>query len=796
MNRRQRAGQLAYAICVGLFLHVPPLLQSQDRLVDLVSFRDGCQALEDGRFETAIRSLELAWEHLDATGAGELERDFVASRLLESRVRNDQTAAAVAWLEAHPPSSPSTDTLRWAAFAYQSEKQYAKAAQTYGELAGGTGTLSRPLRIHHAVCLALSQNEEVAFAIISDLGAPESSLEALQFAQIANSAGELTGALTYLSTPSSAGEKRSTLLSEERAIHFAGVGLKIAILKELGQTDIDISEILLLIETAPDELGAHRAFLLLENALTEVSRDRMGELAQTWVANESHAAHLPAKLFTLISLPDSEGRTDQLLQWKAEHSESTTAAEAMLRVAQGSSQKDETDFPPSTTLPPGGKGRIAFEEAMASYRAERYGEAAEKFLSSISGEKGESRSRNRYNAAISLLRKNKFEAFLEIFQELQSESPDSSFLDDLNYVAGLFLASSGDPRSIEFLQPFVRENPNHPAHIEALLALAEIHLNQAPARPQAASEIFNGLRTRPLTLAQNERLDYTAVWLEVIQHNSTGIVASATEFRKNWPGSVYLPEITMHLAKRHLQDNRPSKALKLLDEIAKNSPGSRFAGQADFLAAKSSPAGPEAINRWLQIAEADGEYALEARHELALLYLSLDRFGESRNELKQVIESSPAKTPLSFAARADYAFSYYAEALASGHDPELLETSASEFASLSNVADAPEAVRYSAAVRRGRCLEALKNDPVALELYQSIVGEPASETLSPIQEIDRKSTEWIFRAGFSAIEILSKNENWKEAIQVADALSRKDGPRAIEASQLAEQMRLKHWVWE
>jgi tetratricopeptide (TPR) repeat protein len=796
MNRSQRAGQLAFAICTGLCLHVPALLQCQDRLVDLDSFRDGCQALEDGRFETAIRSLELAWEHLDATGAGELERDFVASRLLESRVRNDETEAAVAWLEKHPPTNPSTDTLRWAAFAYQREKRYAKAAQTYGELAGGIGTLSRPLKIHHAVCLALSQNEEVALAIISDLGAPESPLEALQFAQISNSAGELTAALTYLSTPSPVAGENTSLLSKNRAIHFSGIGLKTAILKELGQTDINLSEILRLIENAPDEQEAHRAFLLLENALQENSPVKMGELAQTWVDKKSHPAQLPAKLFTLISLPDSTERTEKLLQWKTEHPESATAAEALLRVEKKSSTAEDMEFPPSSTLLPGGKERIAFEEAMASYRAERYSEAADKFLSSISEDKGEFRSRNRYNAAISLLRKNEFEAFLKIFQELQSEAPNSLFLADLNYIAGLFLASSGDPRSIDFLQPFVRENPNHPAHIEALLALAEIHLNQAPARPQAASEIFDGLRTRPLTLEQSERLDYTAVWLEVIQHNSTGIVASATEFRKNWPGSVYLPEVTMLLAKRQLQDNRLSKALELLDEIAKHSPDSRFAAQAVFLAAKSSSAGPEAIARWLEIADAEGEYALQARHELALLYLSLDRFGESRNELKKVIESSPAKSPLAFAARADYAFSYYAEALASGHDPELLETSAAEFASLSNVAEAPEAVRYSAAVRRGRCLEALKNDPVALEIYQSIVGEPTSETLSPIQEIDRKSTEWIFRAGFSAIEILSKNENWKEAIQVADALSRKDGPRAIEASQLAEQMRLKHWVWE
>jgi hypothetical protein len=63
-------------------------------------------------------------------------------------------------------------------------------------------------------------------------------------------------------------------------------------------------------------------------------------------------------------------------------------------------------------------------------------------------------------------------------------------------------------------------------------------------------------------------------------------------------------------------------------------------------------------------------------------------------------------------------------------------------------------------------------------------------------EVSLEENEWIFRAGFSAIRILKQNNDWAGAIKIADNLSLIEGPRAIDAANLAEQLRLKHWVWE
>jgi hypothetical protein len=81
-------------------------------------------------------------------------------------------------------------------------------------------------------------------------------------------------------------------------------------------------------------------------------------------------------------------------------------------------------------------------------------------------------------------------------------------------------------------------------------------------------------------------------------------------------------------------------------------------------------------------------------------------------------------------------------------------------------------------------------------VYRSLLAATTLRSLTPIRSATSDSNEWVFRAGFSAIEILREQKDWKPAIQIADTLARKDGARAIEASRLAEQMRLKHWVWE
>ena len=159
------------------------------------------------------------------------------------------------------------------------------------------------------------------------------------------------------------------------------------------------------------------------------------------------------------------------------------------------------------------------------------------------------------------------------------------------------------------------------------------------------------------------------------------------------------------------------------------------------------------------------------------------------------MESLPENSALRYAVLADLGYSYYLESLNTEDNRVPLEKAAETFARLSNIEALPVAARYNAAVRRAKCLEALGRPNIAQEIYRSMIAEESGGDILG-SEVSLEENEWIFRAGFSAINILKENKDWAAAIKIADTLSLKEGPRAIEAGNLAEQLRLKHWVWD
>ena len=44
--------------------------------------------------------------------------------------------------------------------------------------------------------------------------------------------------------------------------------------------------------------------------------------------------------------------------------------------------------------------------------------------------------------------------------------------------------------------------------------------------------------------------------------------------------------------------------------------------------------------------------------------------------------------------------------------------------------------------------------------------------------------------------MLEKEEKLKDAVRIADSLAQAGGPRASEAANLADRLRLRHFIWE
>ncbi|HRQ90563.1 MAG TPA: hypothetical protein PLA50_17345, partial [Bacteroidia bacterium] len=596
---------------------------------------------------------------------------------------------------------------------------------------------------------------------------------ALRRAQIAAKASPET-ALEWIGKIDPAG-------SDWKTVRLPLARLHAALLEQTKNRKAGIDLVCGLVDSAVTPQEARQALLLLEVFLDgRIPADLEPRLA-AWSQDDQSPAHEAAALHRILLFKPAADQPAALREFAASATDPELKAEATLRLGEAPSAT-----PTASDL----AERTRFETARRAFREKRFDEAMRQSIQNAEASDGEETVRDLFNAAVSALLANDSEAFKRLEAEVATLSPQSTALVDLDYLGSLYFAAKGEPSAFERLNSFVLEHPKHPANIDARLALAEINLNQAPPRPNAARGILEGLATRPLTLVQNERLDYLTVWIEVTDQNSTELVKQADAFAANWPNSEYLPEILMLLASEHFKRRNLPAAAAIFDRIATTFPDSPLADTARFFEAKSSPATPGTIDKWRAIADGDSPLAAEAAHEMGLLLISLDQFEEARQTLTALLERLPSDSPLRFATIADLGYASYLEALDNGKDRAKLEEAANRFAELSSPTSVPAKWRYNAAVRRGRCLEAMGKASVALEIYRSIVDETA--TSSPGAE----ETEWIFRAGFAAIDILNGQDDRGTAIAVADALSGQSGPRAIDAARLAERLRLKHWIWD
>ncbi|NLT71771.1 MAG: hypothetical protein GXX91_13930 [Verrucomicrobiaceae bacterium] len=792
-----QAGLAPAALILAGFLAIvaaPAGASAQESLADLPEFREGCQALADERFETAVRHFEACWGIIEAGESGDAEENLVAGRLLEALVRGGSPRAAIQWVREHPLLQPSPGTSRWIALAFQKEERFDEAADSYNLYLSGVPRADNTTHLNRAICLVRSGKAASAFELVRDSVTPATPLETLRLAQIAAAAGHDEVAVEHLGNiPDEA--------TAAPALRFPLARLHAAIRMRAGKRTAAFATVYELIETSPDPAAARLAFLLLEQLLEDGSSPDLADRLAAWAAAADSPGREAASLFRILLLHGEEDHKRETLREFAKTSvDPELREECRLRLAELAGPADSASstgpVPAEPDLAPDLRRRIRFAAVKAVYDAGDFALAARKCIESADARTGGERGLYLYNAALCALQSDDSTAFAAYEEALARNNPRSPFLADLSYLGGLYFASKGDSRAFERLNAFTREHPDHPANVEAQLALAEIHLNQAPARPRAARAIFEGLRTRPLTLIQSERLDYTSIWVEQTDGDAPALIRRAEDFIRDWPSSAYLPEVVMLLAAKHHQLKNHRAAGECFALVATRFPNSSYADTARFFAAATAPPGEEAIARWQQLIADGGTFAAEARHELGLLYLSLDRFAEAAAEFKQLIESLAAGEPLRHAAMADLGEVSYLEALADDQNPAKLEEAANLFAALSGNAAAPAFWRYNAAVRRGKCLEALDRDSIALEIYRSIVEEQKTDPSGSGEGPPPRETEWVFRAGFAAIEILGSEKNWPAAIGVADALSDKSGPRAIEAARLAERLRLQHWVWE
>lgn len=762
----------------------------QDSLADLASFRQGCVALEDGRFETATALFEETWVALKKEQAGDAEKDFVASRILRSHVENNSFSEALSWLSENPLVSPSSETSLRAAQIYQAEELFSEAAKYYKKLNEREINLDPIVSLNYAICLARSSEPEAALNVITALPPPASAEESIRRAQISAGAGEYETALHLLNEV----VDDDSISSELR---LALIRTRIHSLEKLHRNAEAVTIISKLIQSAKTSGEALIAFLILEEATEGKSIGGLKNQMHAWSEDTDHPAASTTTLFDLLWFTPPDSLASELEDLASKTKEESVIAEIQLRLSLIDSKRllkngeSESLYSDADLV-----ARHDFLRTSSLYQKGRFEDTTEQFVASANRLNGQSRSASLYNGAVSTLQAGNLEQFEKIRKRLREIDPTSPLNSELTFLLGLSLAAKGEPTAFEILSQFTGDNPNHIRFVEVQLAMAEIQLNQAPARPKAARDIFEQLQSRPLTLKQQERLDYLSIWAALMANDSTPLLELADKFMTDWPNSVYFPEVCMLAASHYYELKRRDLAKEHFSRIATQFPDSEYASVARFFAAKSTPRSESTVPEWESIIQERGELSPYANHELGLLYLSLNRFGDARAAFEEIISGKGIPESLLYAVQADLGFAWYSEALTNDKDSEQLKNAVEVFTALSSSSKVPNLWRYSAAVRRGKCLEALGSDDIALEIYRSIVDETGSTNSLLLPEMTIQELDWVFRAGFSAITLLKEREDWASAIRVADSLADREGSRSFEATRLARSLRLKHWVWE
>ncbi len=371
---------------------------------------------------------------------------------------------------------------------------------------------------------------------------------------------------------------------------------------------------------------------------------------------------------------------------------------------------------------------------------------------------------------------------------------------------GLHAAGRGDPAAATLLGEFVATHPTGADAFRANLALAELALLAFPAKPKSALEHHaaaaailddlppaHGLSGRPA-----EQLDYLEIWIAEAENDDAMLVRRCTKFLDRWTESPLRDQVHMKLGETYYRKaNYPSARIQfeLLDTEFPASPYAEpalfFAGKAASLTMSPDSLDP-AIALWERVAEKEGPLRLYAREQQALALHRLTKHDEAVQIFENILAADPPPAePLRLSvtlARGEELF-----VLAAG-DPDKIDDAIAAFEAVINDPTISSEWKMQALFRKGKALEAVGAKDEALAAYYDVIAQIATDR--SLAAAPPAANAWFYHSGFAAMRLLEAAENWRGAVSVAERLADAGGPRADEAKDLAERLRLQHFIWE
>jgi tetratricopeptide (TPR) repeat protein len=405
-----------------------------------------------------------------------------------------------------------------------------------------------------------------------------------------------------------------------------------------------------------------------------------------------------------------------------------------------------------------------------------------------------------------------YDRFLQDYDALSRNFPETDERRNLLLEEGLLQAHTNDPRAAATLQSFIRDFPDNRRVDEAQVALAELVYEKGD--PGAASQLLTVAYISSPQPDTKERADFLGIFLadSAPHHKDDNVIKLGLKFLNDWPNSTLRAQVRMKLGEIYFRREDYANAGTQFETLAEESPNDPLVDKALILAGQSADKSmngdiQHAFTLYERVAHGTGPLRLYARQEEALLEVRAGHAQQAIIIYDEILRSNP-DTQLRLAGlcgKADCLVATASEAAASptptpapaaspasspapAVDP--LKAAIALYDEVKNDPDVTTAWRDEALYKKGDCLakQGLADD--ALTAFYDVLNSRKPDTKP------QPDFFWFEKAGNDAAAILEGRAQWPGAISVLEKMAQAGGPRGPEAQKAADQLRLKHFVWE
>ncbi len=758
------------------------------------ALEEGQSALEEGLPSVALAKLSA----IDPAGLGSKQKEERSILLARALLATKDGEAAIETLEGL--ETPRSNAAQfWLAEGFAITGQYSKALEHYEAVSSEFGN---DAIIGRARMLAALGRQDEAIGLLEN--STRTTMGRLDLAALYIDAGQSEKAATELSPI-------ETITSADAAIRDYLLAWTLINTGQLAKAQEVLDQ-----DSKPDATMAVKLTLLKAKCLLESGEDDQAEAQlEEFIEDHGHHQNLPDVFrdLDLVYMRQTSPSSSELRRWAEDTSisdrqklstyylarneqrlgrldRSEAAFKAFLQQAPDHPLAEKARMEWSSATLASNKPaealeilvnipgpRMDFQRGLAHAAAGHFTDAAAAFNQSAKEGGWEAA---KYNAALASILAGGQE---DISQEKLSAHGERSIT--LQLAAAMDAASKRDPQTATLLENVATQNLP-PWSDSARLALAEWKYLQLD-REGARAELRQVSST---TVETASRASALSVFLldDGSPDSEPLILETATDFLSNHPDDPLRADVLLKLGEVYFRRGNYLSAQSNLEQAAMARPGSPLAEKAQFLAAQAasrllSEAGTEqALEHYNDVAQASGPLAFRARLAQALLLNALNRPQEAIPVLDSIV-SSNADESLRFAALIEKGDTYF---LLGNSDPSSYKEAIAAWR-LAAEPNVPPRWRNQALVKIGAASEKLGELPAALASYHSVLS--AKNETEP-------EYFWFYKAGFDAARILEDQNKAAEAIEIYERLAATEGPRAEEARQRINRLRLDNFLWE